>query len=504
MKIRVLLVSVVVCLYVLVFSSSALAQLSRDLERGIKEYQEDNYEEAIEILNSVRQKEPTNSMAAFFLGMAYKQVGDYPKAVRHLEDASTLKPPVREAPVELIDCLVQLKNYPEARKWITEAERHGLFPAKVSFLKGILLAEEGKAEEAVANFEKAKTLDKTYTQAADLQIGLIYMGARKFDKAKERLQAVITQDPVSDLAMFARRYRDIVEQRSFVERPLRFTISLLGQYDTNMLQEPYAWPMLGDMGQEKSYAMTNTFRVDFVPRLSGPWLFNATYALMSNIHQKNATSHDLLANTVSVNPGYSFGRVALNLAATYTHVLRRNPSYERYVENFDVGPLLRFIITENQLAELYGGYVKKNYFTTPLDPREDQSAHGLSTYLSYTVFFRGGALVNMRYRYTDEKAEGVNWENKAHALTINSIIPLWKTLRAQLGGEVTIQDYGNVHTFFGEKRRDRLYTAMVGLVYDINNYVSLTAQYQYTRGYSNIFLYDYSRNLWSAGVEFRF
>ncbi|HOJ51492.1 MAG TPA: outer membrane beta-barrel protein [Syntrophales bacterium] len=397
-----------------------------------------------------------------------------------------------------------MKNYPEAKKWVAEAEKYALFPAKTAFLKGIILAAEGKAEEAVASFEKAKSLDKSYAQAADLQIGLTYIGARKYDQARERLQAAITQDPVSDLATFARRYQDLVEQRSFLERPLRFTISLLGQYDTNMLQEPYAWPMLGDMGEEKSYAMTNTFRVDFVPRLSGPWLFNATYALVSNIHQKNATSHDLLANTLSVSPGYSFGRVALNLLATYTHVLRRNPSYERYVEMSEVGPLLRFIVSENQLAELFSGYTKKNYFTTPLAPEEDQSSHGGSGYVSYTFFFRGGALANVKYRYADERAEGDNWANEAHTFTLNTIFPLFKSLRAQLGGEVTIQDYKNTHTFFGEKRRDRLYTAMLGLVYDINRYVSLTAQYQYTRGYSNIFLYDYNRNLWSAGVEFRF
>ncbi|MCX7982001.1 MAG: tetratricopeptide repeat protein [Syntrophales bacterium] len=502
--VRKLMLVAQTCFFLFVFSFSAYAQISTELEKGIREYQADNYEEAIEILSSLRQKEPLNAMTAFFLGMAYKQVGDYPKAIRHLEDASTLKPPVREAPIELIDCLVQMKKYPEAKKWVAEAERSGIYPAKVFFLKGILLAEEGKTEEAVASFERSKSLDKSYAQAADLQIGLVYMGARKFDKARERLQAVITQDPVSDLAIFARRYRDMVEQRSFLERPLRFTISLLGQYDTNMLQEPYAWPGLGDTGEEKSYAMTNTVRVDFVPRLSGPWLFNATYALVSNVHQKNATSHDLLANTFSINPGYNFGRLALNIAATYTHVLRRNPSYERYVENLDVGPLLRVVVTENQLVELYGGYLKKNYFTTPLAPAEDQSSQGFGSYISYAFFFKNGALVNVRYRYTEENTKGENWENTAHAITLNSIIPLWKTLRAQLGGEVTIQNYDNVHTFFGEKRRDRLYVGIAGLVYDINNYMSLTAQYQYTRGYSNIFLYDYHRHLWSAGVEFRF
>ena len=36
-----------------------------------------------------------------------------------------------------------------------------------------------------------------------------------------------------------------------IERPVRLTIDILGQYDTNMLQEPYAYPGLGDAGEEK-------------------------------------------------------------------------------------------------------------------------------------------------------------------------------------------------------------------------------------------------------------
>jgi len=479
-------------------------EISSALREAIKEYQADNYEEAIELLTKIRQKEPGSSIAAFFLGMSYKQVGNYEKAEGHLKDAATLSPPVKEAPIELIDCLVQEKKFKEAKEWVSQAEKFGVYPAKVAFLKGTILAAEGKPDEAIASFETAKGLNPAYAQAADFQIGLAHVSARRYNKAKERLQAAITQDPVSDLATFARRYRDLLEERSFLERPLRFTVTLLGQYDTNMLQEPYSTPGLADAGEERSYAMTNTFRVDWVPRLPGNWLFNATYALVSNIHQKNATSHDLLANTVSVAPGYNFGRVALNLSANYTHVLKRNPSYERYMENYEAGPLVRILVTENHVAELYGGYLKKNYFTAPLDPNEDQTSCGWSAYGAYTFFFRNGIMINARYRYTDENTEGANWDNQTHTITLNTIFPLWKALRLQLGGEVTIQNYRNEHTIFLETRRDRIYNAMAGLVYDINRYVSLTAQYNYTRANSNIFLYDYDRHLWSAGVEFRF
>jgi len=498
------IVAFFVVVVAMVFALPVFSQELPALQQAIREYQADNYEEAIEILSKFRREHPASSIAAFFLGMSYKQVGDYERAVFHLTDAATLSPPVKEAPVELIDCLVQVKRYEEAKKWIAEAEKHRLYPAKVAFLKGQIFMAEGKMDNAVAAFEEAKRLDPAYTQAAQLQIGLAYMGAGKYDRAKERLKAAITQDPVTDLATFARRYQDMVEELSFIERPWRFTISILGQYDTNMLQEPYATPSLSNVGKQNSYAMTNTVRVDYVPKLNGPWLFNASYAMVSNVHEKNSTSHDLLANTLSIAPGYNFGRWALNLSAIYTNVLRRDPSYTHYVDTYDVGPLARILLKDNQILELYAGYLNKHYYFGALTPDEDQSSQGGSTYVGYTYFFRNGALINARYRYTYENAKGDNWENMAHTLTLNSIYPIWKSLRFQMGAEATFQNYLSEHTFFHKTRKDNIYNGMAGLVWDLNRYMSLTAQYDYTRAHSNIFLYDYDRSLYSAGVEFRF
>src|SRR3990167_9348824 len=85
------------------FITGANCQQSVTLEEGIRQYQQENYEEAIEILAKVRQQEPASSQAASFLGMAYKQVVDYPKAAANLQNAVTLSPPIKEALVELID-----------------------------------------------------------------------------------------------------------------------------------------------------------------------------------------------------------------------------------------------------------------------------------------------------------------------------------------------------------------------------------------------------------------
>lgn len=496
-------------LILIFFVPVSLGQPPPSLQEGIRQYHADNYEEAAELFKTARREAPRSTEAAFWLGMTYKVQSDYRNALPHLTDAVTLVPPIKEALVELIDVLYRLDRIEEANKWLSVAERDGIFPAKTAFLRGMALAKQGKYAEAIVAFEKSKTLDKAYTQAADFQIGLAYMMDRRYKQAAERFRAAVIQDPVSDLSTYARRYQELVEDRGWIERPLRLTVSLLGQYDTNMLQEPYSYPGLADAGEEKSLGMFSTVRLDYVPMLKGPWLFNAGYALSSALHEKNSTTHDLLVNHFSVAPGYDFGRFALNLSANYTHALKRDPSYTNYSEQFSVGPLMRVMLTDkkDQILEFYAGYQKKHYFRAPLFQDENQSAEGLDSHLSWIKLYDSGAILILKYDFLTENADGNNWSNQGHRLSANGILPLREKLKLQLGAEVFRQDYKNESTipaFNRTTRRDTTYTGTAGIIWDINRNVSLMLQFTGIRADSNIFLYDYSRQVYSAGAEFRF
>jgi len=506
----VVFVSPIILLFAItLFAPAAFGQTPGSLQEGIRQYQADNYEEAVEIFKKARKEAPQSTEAAFWLGMAYKAQSDFTGALPHLEAAVTLRPPVKEAVVELIDILYRLGKLGEANRWLAVAERDAIYPAKTAFLRGLVRAKEGKYPESIASFEKAKTLDKNYTQAAEFQIGLSLMLAKRYKQAAERFRAAVIQDPVSDLATYARRYQTMVEDRAWIERPVRLTIDMLGQYDTNMLQEPYAYPGLPDAGEEKSVAMLNTVRVDVAPILPGNWLFNAGYALSSSIHKENSTSHDVLVNSLSMAPGYNFGDFAINLSANYTHALKRDPGYQRYSDRFGVGPLIRFLLTEKKtdVLEMYVGYQKKNYFSDVLDPGENQTAQGTESHVSYMHLYENGAILILKYGFTAEKAEGRNWTNRGHHLTVNGIIPLWEKLKLQLGAEAHKVDYLNESTipaFNREKREDMIYTGMAGLIWDINRNFSLMLQYTGIKANSNIFLYDFSRSIYSAGAELRF
>ncbi|MEW6666391.1 MAG: tetratricopeptide repeat protein [Thermodesulfobacteriota bacterium] len=477
------------------------------LMQGIELYKQEQFGQAAKVLEEARKEDPKSSSAAFFLGLTYKQLLDYERAIPHLRDAVTLTPRIKEALVELIEALYQLYEggrAEEAKKWVEVAEQEDIFPAKVAFLKGLILAKEGKNLEACEAFEKAKSLDPTLSQSADVQIALCHLSEKQFKKARDRLQAAIQQDPTSDLAGFARQYQDLVEKRLEMEKPVRITLSAMGQFDTNVVLKPIEGALAPDITNTRSRVLVSSFRTDYVPIFEGPFLFNAQYALGSSVHQRFSTTHDSLSNGIYLAPGYNFGESALNLAFRYNHAMVRSPSYQKYVHGINAGPLYRMLAGENKILEFYAGYGGFEYFDPPLTPEEDRDSDKFNTYASWVWLFKKDAFFNLKYEYSHEDTDGANWVNTGHDLALALTVPLVEKLSLQLSGEAFFQDYRNMHTFFGMKREDSTYTGTVGLICNVIKNLNLIVQFTHTRADSNLAIYDYERSIYSAGVEWRF
>lgn len=489
-----------------IFPFSAFSQPSQEisLKNGISQYREENFEEAVEILEKIRKEDPNSSSAAFFLGLAYKQIMDYDKAFENLSDAVTLTPPIKEALIELINISIRLNRPEEAKKWIAVAEGENIFPAKTAFLKGRYLQKEKKNMEAVEAYEKAKSLDKRLTQRAEFQIAMCYLSDRRLKQAKELFISSINRDPLSDLAGFARQYQDMIDKRLFLERPLRITVGVFGRHDTNLVLKPTDGSLAPAVTDKDARVLATSLRLNYVPKLDGNWLFNAQYALASNIHSDFTHSHDSLANVLSVSPGYNFGRASLNLPVSYSHALVRNPSYKGYVGTLNLGPQLRVLLSSNHILEVYGGYTNSNYKQSPLIQEENRDNTGLSSYLSWIWLFKKGAFFNMRYGFDDIDADGVNWDNDSHKISANLSIPVLTNVVFQASAMATYQEYDNVHTVFQVQRDESIYSGSIGMTWEFLENKDLIVQYSHTRADSNVGIYDYDKNVYSLGLEFRF
>ena len=489
---------------IFLFHPPALCQESASLQQGINLYKGDKYEEAIEALIKARKENPKSTVAAFYLGLAYKQLMDYSEALMQFRDAVTLTPRIKDALVELIDVALHLDKLEEAKKWIEVAENEEIFPAKIAFLKGLVLVKEDKNLEAIESFEKAKSLDKSMTQASDVWIALSYLKEEELKKASERFRTAITQDPKTDMAGFARQYLDMVDERIFLERPFRFTVSLFGQYDDNVLTKPLDDRLAPAVIDANTWAMNSGFSVNYVPRLEGPWLFNAYYAFSSSLHDRHRITHDSFSNYIAISPGYNFGRLALNLNTSYNHSLVRDPGYQKYNGLLRSGALCRVALKQNHLLEIFAGYNWNDFFDPAIVDDEDRDSTGPDTYISWVWLFKKDAFFNLKYQWAKEDTDGINWDNKSHGFSSNLTVPVMDKLKLQLSGGATQRKYQNRHTFFLTEREDDVYTLSGGFTYHLFKRADLVAQITRIWNKSNIGIYDYTRDLYTVGVEYRF
>ena len=86
-------------------ASPADDELVRQAARNL---QQENYEEALAQLTKAWQTGPHTAEKAFYLGVVYRQLLDYPKARDYLEEAVRLKPNYMEARKLLADTLITL------------------------------------------------------------------------------------------------------------------------------------------------------------------------------------------------------------------------------------------------------------------------------------------------------------------------------------------------------------------------------------------------------------
>jgi len=77
-------------------------------------------------------------------------------------------------------------------------------------------------------------------------------------------------------------------------------------------------------------------------------------------------------------------------------------------------------------------------------------------------------------------------------------------LNVTLTGGVSIQNFSNSNTIYNVYRHDQVYTVSAMAAYKIYKDSEIQLQYTFVKDSSNISIYDYNRNVFSAGVEVKF
>jgi tetratricopeptide (TPR) repeat protein len=477
------------------------------LELGIGQYKHENYDEALITLKKAREENPDSSLAAYYLGLTYKQLQDYDSAIPYLKDAVTFSPKIQGALIELIDCYYQLGRTEDAKTWIAQAEADGVRPAQVSFIKGLVLAKEGKDEEAISAFKKAKELDRLMSQSCDYQIGMIYVKAKRYSDARTALTEVVVADPNSNMANFANEYMGTLSKREEAMKPLRITAGAYWQYDDNVLLKPDDDTLasgITDQGDSRQvYTASANYNLPLNDIISMRGLYTFYYA-----KQFNLGFYDMVDNSIIGQPTVYLKDVMLTFPSGYRDT-RVND--KRYLGTASTSAMASFNVANCGMGNLFLSYQSKDYFWGPSTPDEDRTGYYFGGGTAWYIFFsKNKGFMNFRYELNKEATKGCNWDYIGNRATATLLLPIMDRLNATITGDVFFQNFLNTNTTYGVERRDQVYTLSALISYKIfsdNKYLKdseVQLQYTHVKDDSNISVYAYNRNIYSVGVELRF
>ncbi|OGX19190.1 MAG: hypothetical protein A3K83_07055, partial [Omnitrophica WOR_2 bacterium RBG_13_44_8b] len=378
-------------------------KLSATLEKGIGQYKHENYDEALSTLKQARQEDPSSTLAAYYLGLDYKQLQDYKHAISHLKDAVTNTPKIIGALIELIDCLYQVGEYEEALKWVAEAEIEGIRPAQVAFLKGLILLRQNNNQEAIAAFTQAKQLDKFIEQQCDYQIGIAHLKAKEFNYAQEAFNQVIALEPLSSIARYANEYLDAIAKRDEAMRKWKLSAGMAWQYDDNVVLMPNDSSLAGDISDKEDSRLVYNANLEYNHKFSERFALKNQY-LFYYAKQNDLGFFDTMSHSVLVQPNIYFKRSLLSFPATYTHTLVDERSY---LSNPAANCIYNFMAGDVQMGQVFLKYGYRDFLWTPTTADENRDGNDLGGGLGWYLFFahRKG-FVNLRYEANKDWAKG--------------------------------------------------------------------------------------------------
>ncbi len=474
---------------------SAQPMVAGALEQGKAQLAEDNYEEAYALFQKAIERDPRSAEARYLAGRTAQLQNNLPEAKRHLSEALRLAPTHREARSALAEVHHVLGERAQARAIVDQAAKEGPLPDRLQYLKALLLAEEGKKEDALTLLRQLQRTSPAYAQRAGYQIGLLEAERGETDAARKSWEAAAALEPRSGTAEAI--------QRSLAELkpPPKGWAAEVGyrfERDSNVVLGP-SGTVPGAISREADFRHVLLFDlVGRTPVGSGGAL-RGEYHFYQGLHH-DLTDYNLQQHQIHAQFSLPVGRWTAQLPYTFNWY---SVGGDSYLLNHMVAPGLTVPLGRGQSVEPFVKLQKNDYrFPSSTEENRDGTVAAGGVALRLPLAQRGSFVVT--YEGGREDTDGVNWENTFHRVEAALRVPVERRWVLKGSLEYLLQDYDNTHTVYLVKREDDAWTLQLGLSYQFWKQAMFHADVAHVRQNSNIAVYDYSRTIYSVGLSWRF
>ena len=143
-----------------------------DLIRAINQFNISEYRAARTNLLKAKESGADSAVTDYYLGLTYKELLVFDKAISFLNDSATDTSGVEEAFTSLAEIYFHMDMPAKALSEIEKAEKADANPAYTAYLKGLILMSQKDFNKAIKAFESAKHKDPSLAYAAEYQINI--------------------------------------------------------------------------------------------------------------------------------------------------------------------------------------------------------------------------------------------------------------------------------------------------------------------------------------------
>ena len=491
------------------------------MTKGVVEFGRGHYEQAAHFFEQARQATPSDPEATEYLGQTLLRLKKYSDAEALFRDLTVRWPARAPSWLGLAISHNQLGKYHEALESLDQAQKLDPQNPLVHFYRGVVLHELKSFDQSSALFSRAMALSPDLTPTVRYYTGMSYYERGLLDQAHKELEAAIASgEPESELTRTARA---ILQQRTVVPKgakPWDLSLSVSGQYDTNVVLLPIGvQPPSGTTGisQKDDFLTTIYARGEYRPIQTSLWTAGVTYGFYQSFHQQ-LVAFDIQDHAPSVFVQRQFGMVTARLQYAFDYV---RVGQDPFLIAHAVQPIITIAESNSLFTQIQLRYQNKNFQDDRFVGNSFRDGNNwLVGITQYAYFANGTGHVRLGYTFDTDRTGGGNpsvaipgiqshadWAYKAHRLSVGLGIPEFWTLRPNFAFDYYHLDYDNPNSFSPNgmtRRRDNIMFVTAAIGRPLTDWLSISAEYNYTRDQSNLQVFDYNRSIFSLTLSSRF
>ena len=445
-------------------ASTAAAAADTEFDRGLKLYQDGNYEAAAKAFETATERDPKSSVAQLYIGLS----------------------------------LYKLKRYDEAGIAFDRAIALDANNGSALLFRGLTYQATGAYDKAVAPLEKAAAADPDLAQLALYNLGISRYRMGDNEAAKTALSRTIELDGTSDTAADARAMLAKIEgAESKTKKRWKLGASVGYQYDDNVTTDE-----IDVSSNLQDTAFVFQANASYKLLQGEPVGLEAGYDFYQSLYDEQS-DFDLQSHTLSLYAEKEISGVDTGLLYLYTRSLLGG---DDFLGIHSVTPSVGYAFTPRWYANFSYNFQDKNFIT---NNDRDATLHGLGMN-NFLFFMDGKAYLSFGYRIESEDAKGPEFDYLGHFFhaKVRTPIPLdaiarWNPM-ATVGWAYFVKNYANDTPAIADERKDKRTTLTLDLTADVTQYAQAKFSYERIEAISNLASSDFNENIvtFSVGVKF--